>query len=249
MKLAGTVAVVTGAGSGIGRALAVALGLAGARVVLAGRSREALEETTLLLGGYGIEHVVIPVDVTSNASIQELIQRALEKYGSINIFINNAGVGLFESITKSKWEDMEMIFKTNFWGPIAAMQCLAQKAPECLVVNISSAAAKYAPYQQGVYAASKAALERVTESVDLEEKNMKTLLVIPNRTNTPFMQNILGPKENAGLAFGLKSASAEGVARTIVRAIRKRPASLLYDPSKSRLRRARCFADRHAHYS
>jgi short-subunit dehydrogenase len=234
MQINGSVAVITGASSGIGRALSIELGLRGAIVVLAARSKEKLEETALILSGYGIKHTTIPFDITSDTSIQKLLRTTIEKHKRIDIFVNNAGVGLFQNIAHSTPKDMQMVFNTNFWGPLKIMQQLMPAFSGGMLVNISSAAAKYSPYQQGIYAASKAALERITEAMGLEEQRVKTLLVIPDRTETPFMQNVVGPKENAKLALDLKFASTEAVAKRVVNAIAK-DKSVCYTTLKARI--------------
>jgi short-subunit dehydrogenase len=221
MEITNKIAVVTGASSGIGRALAVELGLRGARVVIAARSEEKLAETAAIMSGYGIEHLSIPFDITSKPSIKNLIESVGNECGPVDIFVNNAGIGLFENIIDSNKEDMDMVFNTNFWGPLTILQHIVPTMSGGMVVNISSAAAKYAPYQQGMYAASKAALERMTEALSVEQKNIKTLLVIPDRTDTPFMKHVVGPREKATLALQLKFSSAESVAKKIVRAIEK----------------------------
>lgn len=226
--------MITGASSGIGRALSVELGLRGAIVVLAARSKEKLEETGLILSGYGIEHIVVPFDITSDFSIQHLLSTVTQKYSRIDIFVNNAGVGLFQNIAHSTPKEMQTVFNTNFWGPLKIMQQLMPMLQGGMLVNISSAAAKYSPYQQGIYAASKAALERLTEAVGLEEQHVKTLLVIPDRTETPFMQNVVGPKENAKLALQLKFASTEAVAKKIANAMAK-DKSVCYTTLKARI--------------
>lgn len=232
MKLAGKVTVVTGASSGIGRALAVELGLQGASVVLAARSKDALDDTARILSGFGVDHLVVPFDVTSDTSIRALLEAVMQKYKRIDIFVNNAGVGLFQSIAQSDPEDAQAIFATNFWGPLTLIQLLAPKLRGGMLVNISSAAAKYAPVNQGLYAASKAALERITEALGLEESGIRTLLVVPDRTDSPFMQHVLGPKENAKLALQLKFAAPDMVARKIVRAIQK-DARICYTTQKA----------------
>ncbi len=221
MNVKGKIVVITGASSGIGRALSVELGLRGATVVLVARSQDGLEETASLLAGYDLEHMIVPCDVTSEASIQNLIKTVIERYQTIDIFVNNAGVGLFEDVILSAQEDIDTVFATNLWGPLSVMRHIVPYMRGGMVVNISSAAAKYAPYRQGIYAASKAALERLTEAVGLEESHIKTLLVIPDRTDTPFMQNVVGPKERATLALQLQFASVEMVAKKIARAIEK----------------------------
>lgn len=221
MEISGAIAVITGASSGIGRALAIELGLRGATVVLAARSQEKLEETTLILSGYGIGYTAIMFDVTSDISIENLFDVVKKQYTHIDIFVNNAGVGLFETILDSTPEDAQVVFATNFWGPLRLTRRIIPLLSGGMLVNISSAAAKYSPYRQGIYAASKAALERVTEALALEERSIKTLLVIPDRTDTPFMQNVVGPRENAKLALQLKFASTEAVAKKIANAIAK----------------------------
>ena len=234
MTIQGKIAVVTGASSGIGRALAVELGLRGARVVIAARSAEKLAETAAILNGYGIEHLSIPFDITAESSIKNLIATIKRECGSVDIFVNNAGVGLFENIVDSTQKDMDAVFETNFWGPLNILQHIVPTMSGGMVVNISSAAAKYAPYQQGVYAASKAALERMTEALGIEQKNIKTLLVIPDRTDTPFMKHVVGPREKATLALQLKFSPAEAVAKKIARAIEKEK-SVCYPTLKARI--------------
>ncbi len=235
MKIEGKVAVITGASSGIGRALAVELGLRGAKVVLAARTLARLAETSAILNGYGVENFIIPFDVTAESSIQEFLERVLSACSTIDIFVNNAAVGLFESTAKASTEDIETVFQTNFRGPLATMQRVIPLLNGGTLVNISSAAAKYAPFRQGIYAASKAALERVTEAIGVEEaSHMRTLLVIPDRTATPFMNNVVGPRENIKLGLNLKLATAEQVARRIALAIEK-DKDICYTTSRSRL--------------
>ncbi len=235
MQIAGKVAVVTGGSSGIGRALAVELGLRGARVVVAARSPIDLRQTSLLLSAYGVEHLAIPFDVTKDRSAQELVASVQDAFSTVDIFVNNAGLGLFENAAKSTSEDVEAVFNTNFFGPLRAMRTVVPLLQNGMLVNISSAAAKHAPYRQGIYAASKAALERVTEAVALEEAgHMKTLLVVPDRTETNFTSHVVGSRENTTLALKLKSASAEAVAKTIANAIQKDKA-LCYTTLKSRV--------------
>lgn len=235
MYIANKVAVVTGASSGIGRALAVELGLRGAKVVIAARSAARLDQTSALLGGYGIDHRAIVFDVTSWQSINQLLADTQSAYSRIDILVNNAGIGLFESLARSSPEDVEAVFNTNLWGPLMLIRALVPSMQDGLLVNISSAAAKYAPYHQGVYAASKAALERMTEAVGVEESShMRTLLVVPDRTDTPFMQNVVGSRKRTKLSLNLQAATAEGVARTIVRAI-ERDRSVCYTTFNGRI--------------
>ena len=234
MRIADSVVAITGASSGIGRALAVELGLRGARIMVGARSEKNLRETSFLLGGWGITHRTCVLDVTSEDAIEHFLQSTQDAFGRLDILVNNAGVGLFQGIVNSKLEDAEAVFRTNFWGPFLLMQRAARFLHGGLVINVSSAASKYAPVHQGIYAASKAALERVSEAVGMETQGLRTMVVVPDRTATPFMQNVLGPKAGARLGFNVGMATAEKVSRRIASAIES-GAEVCYTTPKARI--------------
>lgn len=233
LKLRDKIVVVTGASGGIGRALAVEAGLDGAIVHLAARSPVGLEECAGILRGYGIRHSLSELDVTSLDSIKELSKNLQARYGRVDVLINNAGIGLFQRSLETSDHDLATIFETNTFGPLRLTRELRPLLAGGMVINISSAASKFSPSNQGVYAASKAAFERFSEALSTEETSFRTLLVVPDRTDTPFMENIIGPKTGAKLALGLKPNTAEAVAKSVVAAIH-RERRICYTTPKAR---------------
>src|SRR6185295_10274492 len=104
------VAVVTGAGRGIGRAIAIELGKLGARVVLAARSRSELEETARAVGA---KASVIPTNVRNKEELQRLFEQVAEAIGPVDILVNAAGLGIFGPVVDFKDEDFEILLETN----------------------------------------------------------------------------------------------------------------------------------------
>lgn len=220
------VVIITGASSGIGKSLALEFAREGAITVIAARSVKKLRKLAHILKSYNPKIFPIFLDLTSRDSIQSMVQKVIRKYGRIDILINNAGVGLFENVANSRWKDINKLFVTNFFGPLFCIQIVLpymRKKKRGLVINISSAISKYSLYHQGIYSASKSALERITEALDIEEhKNgIKTLLVIPDRTKTRFRKNILGRKKFARLPFKLPESSSDLIAKKIITSIIK----------------------------
>src|SRR5437016_7383379 len=104
------IAVVTGAGRGIGRAIAIELGKLGARVILAARSRTELEEAARIIGSSAS---VIPTDVRKKEDLQKLFEYAATTIGPVDILINAAGLGIFGAVTSFKDEDFEILIETD----------------------------------------------------------------------------------------------------------------------------------------
>jgi uncharacterized protein len=233
LKLRDKIVVITGASGGVGRALAIEAGLGGAIVHLAARSSAGLEQCASILRGYGIASSLSEFDVMSLESIKELRRNLQSRYGKVDVLINNAGIGLFQRSLDATDADLTKIFETNTFGPLRLTRELKPLLAGGMVVNISSVASKFTPSNQGAYAASKAAFERFSEALSTEEISFRTLLVVPDRTDTPFMQNIIGPKTGARLALDLKPNSAEAVAKSIVAAI-QREQHICYTTLKAR---------------
>ncbi len=218
------VIVITGASQGIGLCLSRQLAKAGAKVILLARSKERLSVVEKSLQQQNLAAESIVVDLTSENEIKKAFQIISNKYPKVDILVNNAGVGLFATVGNSALDDSKAIFATNFFAPLlCTQQCLPLMRNEGgLIVNISSAISKYSSSLQGVYAASKSALDRLSEALRIEESQhrIKVLSVYVDRTNTNFKDHLLGIRENYILPFKkLSSADPEAVAAKIISAM------------------------------
>jgi NAD(P)-dependent dehydrogenase (short-subunit alcohol dehydrogenase family) len=162
------IAVVTGAGSGIGRAAAQALLEAGWYVVVAGRREAPLQET---LGG--AEGLAVPTDVTDPASVAALFAATLQRYGRVDLLFNNAGVSLSAPITEVEFDDWKRVVDTNLTGSFlcaqAAFRAMATQEPRGgRIINNGSLSA-YVPRPYAIaYNATKHAVTGLTKSLSLE---------------------------------------------------------------------------------
>ncbi|MBT0670210.1 SDR family oxidoreductase [Novosphingobium profundi] len=164
-------ALITGAGSGIGRAAALALAQKGYRLVLAGRRREALEETRALLAGEG--HIVHPADVTDPASVEALFARAVDGLGRLDLLFNNAGISLSGAIEDYALADWQRTIDTNLTGAFLCLQAAfrvmkAQSPRGGRIINNGSISA-HAPRPNAIaYTASKHAITGLTRACALD---------------------------------------------------------------------------------
>lgn len=181
-KIQGAVAVVTGAGSGIGRALAIQLASLGAELALADVSLERLDETRKLLGSAKAQ--VYKVDV-ADASAVEMFAQAVEKdFGRVSLLINNAGVALFGTFAELSLAELEWLIRINFWGVIHGCKFflpLLRREPEAHVVNISSAFGLFGPPGQTAYCSSKFAVRGFSECLreELRATSVRVTCVHP----------------------------------------------------------------------
>jgi 3-oxoacyl-[acyl-carrier protein] reductase len=188
--LSGQVAVVTGAGRGIGAAIARKLASLGATTVLCGRTKETLDATaqTILETGGKVE--VIPCDVTILHQLEYAAARVASTFGRLDILVNNAGVGGFnEPLHNMAPEEWDRILNTNLRGVYFAIHAFAPlmiRAYSGHIINISSLAGKNALPNGAAYAASKWGLNGLTYSVaeELRQHNIRVAAVCPGSTET-----------------------------------------------------------------
>jgi NADP-dependent 3-hydroxy acid dehydrogenase YdfG len=155
----GKVVWITGASSGIGRALALAFGRAGARLILSARRAEALEAVARETGA---EARVIPLDLTSLAELPGAAARALAAFGGVDIMVHNAGVAVRDRAADVSLEVHERVLRTNYLGPVVLTQALLpsmQARGGGKFVVISSLSGKYGGPLLAAYAASKHAVQ------------------------------------------------------------------------------------------
>lgn len=226
-SFSGKTVLITGASSGIGREVARAFAQKGARLILAARNKQNLERVQQELSGPNYVVDIVPLDVSSRTAVQKAFARLEKKGKHIDILVNNAAVGLFETIANTEEKDLQQMMGTNFYGP---WHCIQAVLPQMRhrggsIVNLSSAIAKHAPFYQGFYAGSKAALDRLSESLRIEEKRhgIEVFSISIDRTRTDFRSHLLGNKENYLLPFKTSRwASSPDVAQKILLALEQK---------------------------
>jgi short-subunit dehydrogenase len=192
------VAVITGASSGIGRATALKFADEGYDVVLAARRIKELVKVGQKCEELGVRAVVLALDVTDENSMQKLRDMAIEAFGHIDVWINNAGVYLVGKFEDTPVEDMHRTIETNFFGYVhgtraALQQFKTQGYGE--IINVSSVNASAPQPYVGVYSASKAAVRALTESIRMElrleklDKMIQVCTVMPASIDTNLFQN------------------------------------------------------------
>lgn len=203
--LSGRVALVTGGGSGIGRAAAIALAHRGSAVVLAGRRRTELEAVAAEIGRLGGVAETVPADMTDAQAVAALIEAVMARFGRLDIAFNNAGISSYAPIEALSVEAFDRVMATNTRGvwlllkhEIAAMRKAGNGGA---IVNTSSIAATGATAGLSAYAASKAALDAMARVLALEvgADGIRINNVSPGVTRTPM---------NDGLPEDLLAAAA-----------------------------------------
>ncbi|MGF6656827.1 NAD(P)-dependent dehydrogenase (short-subunit alcohol dehydrogenase family) [Paraburkholderia youngii] len=168
-EFAGKVAVITGAGSGFGRAFAHKGAALGMKLVLADVNAEQLAQTVDALREGGAEAIAVPTDVSSAAQVEALARAALAAFGKVHLLFNNAGVGTGGFLWESSANDWSWVFGVNVMGVahgvrVFAPLMLAQNEP-AHIVNTASVAGLLAPPAMGIYNASKHAVVALTETL------------------------------------------------------------------------------------
>lgn len=199
MNLSGRVAVITGAGSGIGRGIAVACARRGCNLVLADRDAGGLAETAAL--AKGIKLTPVTLDVTDRLATESLPRQVLAEHGRVDLLVNNAGVaigGTFEQVAE---EDFDWLMEINFHAVVRLTRAFLphlKKSDAARIVNISSLFGLIAPPGQTAYCASKFAVRGFSESLrrELEEEGSSVGLTVvhPGGVNTSIARNARPPR-------------------------------------------------------
>lgn len=189
--LAGRTALVTGASSGIGRALALRLASCGARVALVARRREALAEVAADIEEKGGQALVLPCDVAQPEAVAAAAARATDHFGSVDLLVNNAGYGHHRRFLEWDLADIERMVHVNYLGSVyftkALLGGMVQRGMGWIVF-VASVAGRIAPPEEAAYAASKFALVGFAEalSLEVEDAGVHILTVCPGVIRTPF---------------------------------------------------------------
>ena len=190
----GKVAVITGAGRGIGRALALHCAKEGMNVVLAGIGMDSLSNTAAELQALGAETLAVQTDVSKAEAVDALAERTLDRFGAVHLLVNNAGVSGGSTIWGSTLADWEWVLGVNVWGVIHGLRrfvplMLEQDEPSH-IVNVSSISGLITHAGGGIYRASKHAVVAISETLfmELAEKNerVKVSVFCPAGVQTDF---------------------------------------------------------------
>lgn len=195
-KLADQVMVITGASSGIGLATAEAAAAKGAKLVLAARSETTLNEIVGRLTAAGHDAVAVGCDVADRSQVEKVAQAAITRFGRIDTWVNNAGLGLYGRLDEVSEADSRRLFDVNFWGVVngslAALPHL--KTNGGALINVGSEVSEaYVPLL-GMYTATKHAVKGFTDALRVEIENVdkapvSITLIQPTAVDTPFPQH------------------------------------------------------------
>lgn len=235
MEVQDKVVIITGASEGIGEATARAFADAGSKLVLAARSADKLAAVADSLPAEA-ETLIVPTDMTDQNQVRALIEKADERFGRIDILINNAGRAAVGSIATVNPDHYREIIELNLLGPLHAMQAVVPKMQAQgggVIINISSNVSKMAIPGIGAYASTKYALNglSLTARNELAADNIRVVLFHPGQTTTDFGKNALienpgdGPRPDPSQPMP-KPDSAEDVAHNILEAAITEPAEV-----------------------
>ncbi|MBF6600228.1 MAG: SDR family oxidoreductase [Dehalococcoidia bacterium] len=223
MQLAGSTVIVTGASAGIGRETALAFARRGANVVLAARREERLQALADRLRRIGVEALVVPTDVARPQEIERLVQAALDRFGRIDVLVNNAGFGFSGTIEETTEADMRELWDVNYMGAFLATKAVLptmRSQRRGHIVNVSSVVGKLAFPFHGAYSATKFALIGMTEALrgELEGSGVTATVVLPASTRTEFFDVQRTHDGHVSAPTGPVQSPAV-VARAIVRSV------------------------------
>jgi NAD(P)-dependent dehydrogenase (short-subunit alcohol dehydrogenase family) len=195
--LSGRVAIVTGASSGIGRAIARELAAAGCRTVLAARSTEALESLQETIVHEGGEAHAAPTNLLAINELEALVRTTVEKYRGLDFLINNAGWGRKAPVSRGKIEDWENTFRVNLLAPMILAKLVLPMLTDQkrgAIVNVSSISGRAGQAGSAAYAASKAGLIAFSQSLyeEVREHGIKVAAILPGFVDTPMIPPVRG---------------------------------------------------------
>jgi NAD(P)-dependent dehydrogenase (short-subunit alcohol dehydrogenase family) len=198
-------ALVTGGGTGIGQAIAVALAREGARVAVAGRRKDKLEQTLRLIRQAGSEALAIACDVTRAADAERAVQEAEDCFGSVNVLVNNAGimsVSTIETVSEDEWD---RIMSTNVKGPFLMSRAalpVMRRAGGGSIIHIGSVLGVAAIRDRAAYCASKGGVAMLTKAMALDhaQDKIRVNCICPSIVESAMTENLFADTEAGRMA-------------------------------------------------
>jgi NADP-dependent 3-hydroxy acid dehydrogenase YdfG len=236
--LSGKVVAVTGASAGIGRAAVFAFAREGARVAAAARRLERLQSLQAELGALGAEVLVMETDVADAAQVSRFVAATVERFGRLDVLVNNAGYGVRGTVEATPVSSYERLMGVNYMGTVHGCQAaipIMRKQGAGVIVNVSSIVGHRALPTGGAYAATKAAQISLTEALraELRGTGVHACCVYPVGTQTEFGE-VAARESGEGVTAGVgPQQTAEQVAAAIV-SCAKRPRAEVYPYAPAR---------------
>lgn len=207
-SLHGKTAIVTGGSKGIGSAMALGLGHQGADVAIVSRNAAEGEQIAAQIRAMGRQALAIACDVTSKASVDAMVQKAMDAFGHIDILINNAGMNIRKPVIEVEESDWDTVLDTNLKGIFLVAQSVGQRMipqKKGKIINIASIAAAVGLPNLAAYCASKGGIAQLTKVMALEwaEHNIQVNAVAPAYILTPMTQGLLENPERLNWILGM----------------------------------------------
>jgi short-subunit dehydrogenase len=217
MELDGAVVIVTGASSGIGAATARLAAGGGAKVVLAGRRWDRIKELADDLP----DALAVQTDLRDPTQIVRLVDATLDRFGRVDVLVNNAGQGLHVPVEEIRLDDLRAITELNFYAPLLAMQAVIppmRSQGGGVIVNVSSMTSRMVLPGVGGYSATKSALNMLSQVArrELAPDGIVVSIVYPSVTATEFHQSLAAGARAGGDSRAVRANPAESVAEAIV---------------------------------
>jgi len=223
------VVIITGASSGIGRATAIAFAECGSKLVLAARSEEKLRDVAGEIKKTGSEALVCVTDITSEEQCRRMVEAAVERFGTIHILINNAGISMRALFSEVEISVLERLMNVNFWGMV---YCTKYALPYILenkgsIVGVSSTAGFHGLPGRAGYSASKFAMHGFLETLRIENRKEKlhVMIIAPGFTTSEIRRHALladGSEQGISPRSEKRMMSPDYVAGWVLKGIRKK---------------------------
>jgi NADP-dependent 3-hydroxy acid dehydrogenase YdfG len=220
--------LITGASSGIGKAVALALSEPGVSIAIGSRNIDQLNHTANEITARGGEALIIPVDVTDRDQVDRMVQKTDAHWGKIDVLISNAGQYIRAPILEMKVVDLERSMAVNFYGHVHGVMAvlpIMRRQGSGHIILVSTMDAKKAVPPDAPYISAKCALSGFGDVIrqELQPLGISVTTIFPGRVDTPMISNLNMPWVSAKI-------SPETTAKAIVRAIQIRPAEVILPP-------------------
>ena len=232
MNVDGKVVIITGASAGIGLAIARTLAGKGAKLVLAARSEDKLKAISEELSSAGTDNIAVRTDVSDPNDLENLVEASIEKFGRINVLINNAGIEFFRHLETADPGDILQTIETNFSGTVLLTRFVVPhmlKQKSGCIINMSSTAGKHCPPFGAVYGATKAAMIGFTQGLRGEylKQGISSTVICPGFTKNGGVYDNIVAQTGKGTNLALGGTTTKAVTRAVMKAIEKGPPELI----------------------